>query len=99
MRRRTVVMTLLISAMVVALAWVFASNNPDGLDWVSRGLGFATTSEHASSVLAPFGSYEVPFPGHSFLSTFVVGIIGIAAVFILVMLAGRFIGGLRKKFS
>ena len=98
MKRRDVVITLLVSAVIVALAAAFASTQPDGLEWVTKGLGFASTSEGASQALVPFGSYNVPAIGHSFLSTFIAGIIGIAAVFIIVVLAGRLIQG-RMRFK
>ncbi len=94
MRYKTVVLILVLSAVAVALAAAFASTNPDGLEWVSKGLGFATSPEKAEA-LAPFGSYEVPALGSSFLSTFIAGVIGVAAVFVIVLLAGRIIYGRR----
>ena len=96
MKGRSIATTLFVSIIVVAIAAAYASNKPDGLEWVSEGLGFATSPDKASS-LAPFNSYDVPAMGHSFLSTFITGIIGIAAVFIVVYLAGKFILGLGSR--
>lgn len=98
MKRRELYTALFICSVIVALAAAFASTNPDGLEWVSRGLGFASTTEEMSA-LAPFGSYEVPAMGHSFLSTFVAAVLGIAAVFIIVLLAGRIIQGRRRRIT
>ena len=70
MKRRELYIALFICSVIVALAAAFASTNPDGLEWVSRGLGFASSTEETSA-LAPFGSYEVPAIGQSFLSTFI----------------------------
>ena len=98
MTRRELYIALFICSVIVALAAAFASTNPDGLEWVSRGLGFAASTEEAST-LAPFGSYEIPAIGQSFLSTFVAAILGIAAVFIIVLLAGRIIEGRRRRIT
>lgn len=98
MKKRELYIALFICAVIAAFAAAFASTNPDGLEWVSRGLGFASAVEETST-LAPFGSYEVPAIGHSFLSTFIAAIIGIAAVFIIVLLAGRIVGGRRRQIT
>lgn len=94
MNKRTITAVIITSGMLVIVAAAFASSSPDGLDWVARGLGFAQGSE---SGLAPFPSYAVPALGHSFLSTLITGLIGIASVFIVVYLAGKFILGLRDR--
>jgi predicted membrane-bound dolichyl-phosphate-mannose-protein mannosyltransferase len=98
MKRRDIYIALFVCSLIVALAAAFASANQDGFEWVSKGLGFAAPAED-SGALAPFGSYEVPAIGQSFLSTFIAGVIGISAVFIVVMLAGRIIGGRRRQIT
>jgi hypothetical protein len=98
MKRRELYIALLICSVIVALAAAFASTNPDGLEWVSRGLGFASTTEQGGA-LAPFSSYEVPAIGQSFISTFVAAILGIAAVFIIVLLVGRIVQGMRRRIT
>jgi hypothetical protein len=98
MKRRELYIALFICSVIVAIAAAFAFASPDGLDWVSKGLGFASSNEEAAA-LAPIGSYGVPDSGHSFLSTFVTAVLGIAAVFIIVMLAGRIIQARRRQIT
>lgn len=98
MKNREVYIALFICGVIAALAAAFASTNPDGLEWVSRGLGFASSTKETGA-LVPFGSYEVPAMGQSFLSTFIAAVLGVSAVFIMVLLAGRIIGGRRKQIT
>jgi len=98
MKRRELYIALFVCGVVAALAAAFASTNPDGLEWVARGLGFASSAKE-SGALAPFGSYEIPAMGQSFLSTFIAAILGVSAVFIIVLLAGRIIAARRRQIT
>lgn len=60
--------------LIAALAALFASQNPDGLDYVSEMLGFAGKGvEHP----APMSGYTLHFLGASKVSTALAGIAGV----------------------
>ena len=65
---------LLFSVVLAALAAVFASQNPDGLDKVSEMLGFAGKGTEHSAIMS---GYNIGFLGTSKLSTILAGIAGV----------------------
>ena len=90
MGRQKIVAAIVVFAAIAAAIAVIFMNNPEGSEWVSGGFGFASSTEEASAH-APLGGYDAPELGHSILSTFIAGVIGIAGVFIVVFLIGRII--------
>lgn len=65
---------LIFPLVVAALAALFASQNPDGLDTVSGLLGFGGKGIERTS---PMTGYTVPFLGGTKLSTVFAGIAGV----------------------
>lgn len=78
MNKRTIFRVLVISAVVAALAAMFASKHPDGLDRTSEVLGF---SKNAASTPGVFTDYSVSFLHNPAFSTITAGIIGVIIMF------------------
>lgn len=77
---------LAVAALVVLIAAVLASGDPDGLERVATDQGFSQAAEDAPFSIIP--DYTVPGMGGT-LSTIVAGLLGIAVVFGVVWLVGR----------
>lgn len=87
------VVGLAIAGVIAALAAVFASGDPDGLDSVAIDQGFEEAGKDPGFQILP--DYTIPgLDGTS--STMVAGIVGIAVVFLLVFLLGRLLARRRK---
>jgi len=67
-----------IPVIIAALASLFASQKPDGLDRVSETLGF---SHRAVSHAAVLSGYRISFLGNSKLSAVFAGIAGVLIVY------------------
>ncbi|OGF46346.1 MAG: hypothetical protein A2231_04690 [Candidatus Firestonebacteria bacterium RIFOXYA2_FULL_40_8] len=69
----------LFAAIIIAVfASFFASQNPDGLDKVSKVLGFADSAKENGAIMK---DYMVGFIGHPQISTALAGIIGVFLVY------------------
>jgi cobalt/nickel transport system permease protein len=71
-------------AMAVAVFLApFASDQPDGLEFVGEKFGFLTEAPPVSPLPAPMPDYQLPLPGveHVKLATAVAGLVGTAVVF------------------
>ena len=75
-----------VTALVVVIAALLASGDPDGLERVAIEQGFSHAAEEAPFSIIP--DYTVPGIGGS-LSTIVAGLIGMVVVFGVVWLVGR----------
>jgi hypothetical protein len=82
------VVGLLITAVVVILAASFASPDPDGLERVAEDKGFIDVAQGASFEIIP--DYSVPGIDGT-ISTILAGIIGVAIVFAVMLILGRFV--------
>lgn len=78
---------LAVAALVVVIAALLASGDPDGLERVAIDQGFSQAAEEAPPFLI-IPDYTVPGIGGS-LSTIVAGLIGVVVVFGVVWLVGR----------
>ena len=84
---------LAIAGLVVVLAAVLASGDPDGLNAVAIGLGFEAAATEPGVAALP--GYSIPgLEGPA--STIVAGAVGIAVVFVLMLLLGRLLARRRK---
>ncbi len=84
---------LAIAGAVAVLAAIFASRDPDGLYRVAADKGFADAAR--SPVVGVLPGYTVPgLDGTA--STIVAALVGIAIVFLLVLLLGRLLARRRK---
>ena len=84
---------LAIAGMVAALAAVFASGDPDGLDSVAIEQGFEGAAKSPGFEILP--GYTIPgLDGTA--STVVAGIVGIAVVLLLVFVLGRLLARRRN---
>lgn len=88
--RGWIVAGLALSLAVVLLA-PFASNLPDGLEWVAEQQAFLVAARDASYELLP--DYTVPLLGESALSTIVAGAVGVLVVAMIMIGLGRFLTG------
>jgi cobalt/nickel transport system permease protein len=77
---------LALAALVVVIAVLLASGDPDGLERVAADQGFSHAAEDAPFSIIP--DYTVPGIDGD-LSTIVAGLIGIVVVFGAVWLVGR----------
>jgi hypothetical protein len=80
---QTIVAGLGISLAVAAFLAPFASDQPDGLEWVGEKFGFLSETPAVSPTRAPMPDYQMPLPGlaHVKLATAVAGLIGTVVVF------------------
>lgn len=93
LNEKVVAMATLGMAVVAASLSPFASNFPDGLEWVSEKLSFINFSGAAMPGLFP--DYQIPGIAYDGISTMMAGITGVAIVYLLSMVVGR----LTMKFS
>jgi cobalt/nickel transport system permease protein len=84
---------LAIAGVIAALAAAFASGDPDGLDSVAIEKGFDEAGKDPGFQVLP--GYTIPGLDGT-VSTIVAGIVGIAIVFLLVLLLGRLLARRRK---
>jgi hypothetical protein len=85
---------LAIAGVVAVLASAFASGDPDGLDSVAIEQGFEEAGREPGFEVLP--DYTIPgLDGTQ--STIVAGIVGIAIVFVLVLLLGRLLARRRNR--
>lgn len=73
---------------LIALAALFASSHPDGLEWAADGLGFAKAAE-TGAIFAPMPDYNFLPIKSPFWSTLFAGSMGALACFALFSLAAR----------
>jgi cobalt/nickel transport system permease protein len=80
---QTIVAGLGISMAVAAFLAPFASDKPDGLEWVGEKFGFVREAPPVSPLPAPLPDYQLPLPGleHVKLATAVAGLLGTVVVF------------------
>lgn len=84
---------LAMAGLVIVLAAIFASGDPDGLNAVAIEQGFATATTDPGVAALP--GYTIPgLDGPA--STIVAGVVGIAVVFVLMLLLGRLLARRRK---
>jgi PDGLE domain len=86
--RRWWVIGLAIAAVIVVVLAPLASSDPDGLERVAQDHGFLSTARAALYSIIP--DYTIPGIGGN-LSTILAGLIGVALVFGLMVLLGRFL--------
>jgi len=87
MDEQVVAIATFVMAVVAASFSPFASNFPDGLEWVAEKLHFSSFS--ASSIQTLFPDYQIPGIVSVGLSSVLAGIIGIAIVFAVSTIIGR----------
>jgi hypothetical protein len=80
---------LAISALVVIILAPLASPDPDGLERVAEDRGFIGRAQDALVPILP--DYSIPGIEDPFLSTVLSGLIGVAVVFLVMVLLGRFL--------
>lgn len=73
---------------LIALAALFASSHPDGLEWAADGLGFAKAAE-GGAIFAPMPDYNFLPIKSPFWSTLFAGTIGVSICFMLFWFAAR----------
>lgn len=88
MKGKKVILWLTISIAVVALASLYASSHPDGLERVAGLLGFEDVAVE-TFVTSPMPDYSFLPIKSQFLSAFFAGTIGVFLMFGLFWLAGK----------
>ena len=95
----------LLGALAVAMALAvfvspFASSSPDGLEKIAADKGFEqAAAEEPTWDLSPIPDYAFPGIDDPRVAVAVAGAVGTVALFVLVLLAGRAIGGRRAGAS
>lgn len=88
--RRRIAAGVGVTAAIVALASLFASASPDGLEKIAADLGFLDSAQRP--LFDIFADYTIPgLEGP--LSTIVAGLVGVAAVLLLLAALGRIARG------
>ena len=67
----------LFTTLIVVFASLFASSFPDGLESISKKLGFLNQAASGSALMK---NYSISFLGQGALSTVIAGLIGIAVI-------------------
>ncbi|KGN32637.1 hypothetical protein N802_17705 [Knoellia sinensis KCTC 19936] len=81
--RRLVIAGLVISLILAGVVSLWASGNPDGLEFVAEKLGFVDTAgEHATGE-SPLADYGVAGVANERLSGGLAGILGVVAVAVI----------------
>ena len=83
MNLKVVLGILLVALLVAVVAGFFASELPDGLEWVAKKIGFDSLAEDELVFEAPLPDYTIPALDRSGLSTPLAGIIGTLLCFIV----------------
>ncbi|PRY54878.1 cobalt/nickel transport system permease protein/cobalt/nickel transport protein [Knoellia remsis] len=83
--RRLSVRGLVLSGLAVCLVLagvvsIWASSNPDGLEYVAAKLGFDTTAGEHATAGSPFADYLVAGIGQERLSGAIAGVVGVLVV-------------------
>jgi hypothetical protein len=89
MRDRWWLAGLGISALVVILLAPLASPDPDGLERVAEDAGFMDRAQAAIYQALP--DYTIPGVDNAVLSTILAGLAGVAIVFAVIWLLGRYL--------
>ncbi|ETI70069.1 PDGLE domain-containing protein [Neobacillus vireti] len=87
--KKRLVFWIAVSLFIAGAVSLLASNHPDGYEKAGEQLGFidrATTYLHS-----PLPDYAIPGV-HSWLSTSLSGILGVAITFVLFLLLGKMAG-------
>lgn len=80
----------LITALVIAcVVSLWASSNPDGLEFVAESTGFIGSAEDSVTAGSPLADYGVAFVDNPWLSVALAGAIGCAVTFGFAWLIGR----------
>lgn len=87
------VVGLAVAAAIAVLATLFASRDPDGLISVAADKGFKEAAKDPGFQILP--GYTIPGL-HGAAGTVIAGVVGIAVVFLLVLLLGRLLARRRK---
>ncbi|MET0674147.1 MAG: PDGLE domain-containing protein [Microbacterium pygmaeum] len=93
-RRRISTRAFTIAALGIALVIacvvsLWASANPDGLEFVAGSTGFLDAAQDSATAGSPFADYGVVFVDNPWLSVALAGAIGCAVTFGLAWLVGR----------
>lgn len=87
MRTRTFFVVALVASLLVAGGVsLFASSNPDGLEYVAEKVGFADAAEDSATTASPLSDYQVRGIENDALSGGLAGVVG--ALVVLVLAAG-----------
>jgi len=78
MNEKIITFFIILSILIVIGASIWASNNPDGLEWVAEKLGFLQKAQESQSLMA---DYTISFINNKILSTTIAGTVGVLLVF------------------
>lgn len=68
---------VLVSLFVAAVVSYFASEHPDGLEFVAEGLGFDHAAEDSAVAGGPLADYGIAGVENAWLSTAIAGTVGV----------------------
>jgi len=95
MRSRTfLVVGLLVALLVAGVGSYYASNHPDGLNFVAETTGFIDHEKSSSTADGPFAGYQTKGIHDDRVSG---GVAGVAGSLMVLLLAGGLFWGLRRR--
>lgn len=97
MRTRTFFVVGLLAALLVAGGVsLFASSNPDGLEYVAEKVGFADAAEDSATADSPLSDYQVKGVENDALSG---GLAGVLGALVVLVVAGGLAWVVRRRGS
>ena len=86
--RAFTIAALLIALVIACVVSVWASANPDGLEYVAESAGFLGAAEDSATAGSPLADYGAVFVANPWLSLAIAGAVGCALTFGLAWLVG-----------
>jgi cobalt/nickel transport protein len=80
---------LALALLIACVLSIWASGNPDGLEYVAESTGFVDAAQDSATAISPLADYGVVFVANPWLSVALAGAIGCGVTFGLAWLIGR----------
>lgn len=78
-----------IALVIATVVSIWASSNPDGLEFVAEAVGFSSAAQDSATAGSPLADYTVAGLDGNWLSILIVGVVGCGITFGLAWLLGR----------
>ncbi|GAA2964968.1 MULTISPECIES: PDGLE domain-containing protein [Microbacterium] len=78
-----------IALVIATVVSIWASSNPDGLEFVAEAVGFSSAAQDSATAGSPLADYTVAGLDGNWLSILIVGVVGCGITFALAWLLGR----------
>lgn len=78
-----------IALVIATVVSIWASSNPDGLEFVAEAVGFGSAAQDSGTAGSPLADYTVAGLDGNWLSILIVGVVGCGITFGFAWLLGR----------